>query len=75
MEGVNCFKMTLPKYIKDKILLRAKYAIKFMELDCDICSWMQANNIDSEYSLPGYVESLCGGYSAAREVIKEIEEA
>lgn len=75
MEGVNHFKMTLPKYIKDKILLRAKYAIKFMELDCDICSWMQANNIDSEYSLPGYVESLCGGYSAAREVIKEIEEA
>lgn len=67
--------MTLPKYIKDKILLRAKYAIKFMELDCDICSWMQANNIDSEYSLPGYVESLCGGYSAARGVIKEIEEA
>lgn len=67
--------MTLPKYIKNKILLRAKYAIKFMELDCDICSWMQANNIDSEYSLPGYVESLCGGYSAAREVIKEIEEA
>lgn len=48
--------MTLPKYIKDKILLRAKYAIKFMELDCDICNWMQANNIDSEYSLPGYVE-------------------
>lgn len=75
MEGVNYFKMTLPKYIKDKILLRAKYAIKFMELDYDICSWMQANNIDSEYSLPGYVESLCGGYSAAREVIKEIEEA
>ena len=67
--------MTLPKYIKDKILLRAKYAIKFIELDCDICSWMQPNNIDSEYSLPGYVESLCGGYSAAREVIKEIEEA
>lgn len=75
MERVNYFKMTLPKYIKDKILLRAKYAIKFMELDCDICSWMQVNNIDSEYSLPGYVESLCGGYSAAREVIKEIEEA
>lgn len=75
MEGVNYFKMTLPKYVKDKILLRAKYAIKFMELDCDLCSWMQANNIDSEYSLPGYVESLCGGYSAAREVIKEIEEA
>lgn len=67
--------MTLPKYIKDKIFLRAKYAIKFMELDCDICSWMQANNIDSEYSLPGYVESLCGGYSAAKEVIKEIEKA
>lgn len=75
MEGVNYFKMTPPKYIKNKILLRAKYAIKFMELDCDICSWMQANNIDSEYSLPGYVESLCGGYSAAKEVIKEIEEA
>ena len=67
--------MRCPKYIKDRILLRAKYAIKFMELDHDICSWMQANNIDSEYSLPGYVESLCGGYSAAREVIKEIEEA
>lgn len=67
--------MTLPKYIKDKILLRAKYAIKFIELDCDICSWMQANNINSEYSLPGYVESLCGGYSAAKEIIKEIEEA
>lgn len=75
MEGVNHLKMTLPKYIKDKILLRAKYAIKFMELDNEIAEWMQANNIDSEYSLPGYVESLCGGYSAAKEVIKEIEEA
>lgn len=30
--------MTLPKYIKDKILLRAKYAVKFMELDYDICN-------------------------------------
>lgn len=67
--------MKCPKYIKDKILLRAKYAIKFMELDCDICNWMQANNIDSEYSLPGYVESLCGGYSAAKETLKDIENA
>ena len=67
--------MNCPKYIKDKILLRAKYAIKFMELDNEIAEWMQSNNIDSEYSLPGYVESPCGGYSAAREVIKEIEEA
>ena len=67
--------MKCPKYIKDKILLRARYAMRFTELDYGICSWMQANNIDSEYSLPGYVESLCGGYSAAKEVIKEIEEA
>lgn len=67
--------MTCPKYIKDKILLRAKYAIKFMELDNEIAEWMQSNNIDSEYSLPGYVESLCGGYRAAEENIKDIEEA
>ena len=67
--------MKCPKYIKDKILLRAKYAIKFMELDNEIAEWMQFNNIDSEYSLLGYVESLCGGYSAAKEVIREIGEA
>lgn len=75
MEGVNYLKMTCPKYIKDKILLRAKYAIKFMKLDKEIAEWMQSNNIDSEYSLPGYVESLCGGYRAAEETIKDIEEA
>lgn len=36
---------------------------------------MQANNIDSKYSFPGHVESLCGGCSVAKEAIKEIEEA
>ena len=46
-----------------------------MELDNEIAEWMQSNNIDSEYSLPGYVESLCGGYRAAEENIKDIEEA
>lgn len=65
--------MKCPKYMKEKILLRAKYAIRFMKLDCEICEWMQDNNINSEYTLPGYVESLCGGYNAAKETLQDIE--
>lgn len=65
--------MKCPKYIKDKILLRAKYAVKFLQLDYGICEWMQDNNINSDYALPGYVETLCGGYSAAKETIADIE--
>ena len=65
--------MKCPQCIKDKILLRAKYAERYLQLDADICDWMQANNIDSEYALLCYVENLCGCYSAAQQTLQDIE--
>ena len=65
--------MKCPKYIKDKIIQRAKYADKFLQLDGEISEWMAQQGIDSEYALSGYVEALCGTYLAAEECIKDIE--
>ena len=65
--------MECPKYIKDKIIQRAKYADKFLQLDNEISSWITKQGIDSEYALSGYVEALCGTYTAAEECIKDIE--
>ena len=67
--------MKCPKYIKDKIMRRAELALKFMEVDCEIAEWIEKQGINSEYTLPGYVEALCGGYQAARDCLKDIEEA
>lgn len=67
--------MKCPKYIRDKIMKRAELAVKFMKLDNEIAEWIEAQGIDSEYSLPGYVESLCGCYQAAEDCLKDIEEA
>ena len=67
--------MKYPKYIKDKIMRRAKFAVKFMELDVEIAECIEKQGIDSEYALPGYVEALCGGYQAAKNCLKDIEEA
>lgn len=67
--------MKCPSYIKNKIIQRAKYAEKFLQLDGEIADWMTQQRIDSEYSLSGYVEALCGTYSAAEECIKDIENA
>lgn len=67
--------MKCPKYIKDKIIKRAKLAMEFMRVDYDIAEWITKQGINSEYSLPGYVEALCGGYQAAKDCLKDIEEA
>lgn len=67
--------MKCPKYIKDKIMRRAELAVKFMKLDNEIAEWIETQGINSEYSLPGYVEALCGGYQAAEDCLKDIEEA
>lgn len=66
--------MKCPKYIKDKIMRRARLAVKFMQVDHDIAEWIEKQGIDSDYSLPGYVEALCGGYQAAKDCLKDIEE-
>lgn len=65
--------MKIPKYVKDKIYQRARLAGKYLELDDWICDWMQKHNIDSEYALNGYVDTLCGTYVAARQCIEDIE--
>lgn len=67
--------MKCPKYIRDKIYQRARYAIKFTDLDREISDWIDKHNIDSEYALCGYVETLVGGFSAAEECINDIEGA
>ena len=67
--------MNCPKYIKDKIRRRAEFAVKFMALDSEIAEWIAEQGIDSEYAMPCYVEALCGGYQAAEDCLKDIEEA
>lgn len=54
---------------------RAKLAMEFMRVDYDIAEWITKQGINSEYSMPGYVEALCGGYQAAKDCLKDIEEA
>lgn len=66
--------MKCPKYIKDKIIKRAELAMKFMQVDHDIAEWITKQGTNSEYSMPGYVEALCGGYQAAEDCLKDIEE-
>lgn len=48
--------------------------MKFMQVDHDIAEWITKQGINSEYSMPGYVEALCGGYQAAEDCLKDIEE-
>ena len=67
--------MKCPKYIRDKIMKRAELAVKFMNVDYDIAEWITNQGINSEYALPCYVEALCGGYQAAKDCLKDIEEA
>lgn len=67
--------MKCPKSIRDKIYQRARYAVKYTELDYEISAWIEKHKIDSEYAPCGYVETLVGGFSAAEECINDIEEA
>lgn len=67
--------MKVPEYLRKKIMRRAKLAEEFNDLDREIAQWIEDHGIDSEFALVGYVESLCGEYSAAYQTIKDIEEA
>lgn len=67
--------MNCPKYIRDKIIRRAELAVKFMEVDYEIAEWIEKQGIDSTFALPGHVEALCGGFQAAKDCLKDIEEA
>ena len=67
--------MKVPEYLRKKIMRRAKLAEEFNKLDREIAEWIEDHGIDSEFAMSGYVESLCGEYSAARQTIKDIEEA
>lgn len=69
--------MKCPQYVKDKIYQRARVAAKYLELDSWICDWMLEHNIDSDYTLPSYVENLCGSCNTAMEQQKmdEIKKA
>lgn len=67
--------MKVPEYLRKKIMRRAKLAEEFNNLDREIAQWIEDHGIDSEFAMSGYVESLCGEYGAARQTIKDIEEA
>lgn len=72
--GVKC-----PKYIKQKIERRAKHADCFLNLDSEICEWMEKHGIDitdqkfSDHILTG-AESLCNPYASKDVLIQRIEE-
>lgn len=67
-----------PTYIKNKIRSRANHAMRFLQLDCEICDWMEKAGIDitapqfSDHILTG-AESLCNPYSSEVVLIQEIE--
>lgn len=69
--------MKCTQYVKDKIYQRARVAANCLELDSWICDWMLEHNIDSDYTLPSYVENLCGSCNTAMEQQKmdEIKKA
>lgn len=71
--------MKCPAYIKAKINGRAYHAVRFIELDNEICEWMDKHGIDlcdprfSDHILMG-AESLCNPISSAKYLLQEIEE-
>ena len=70
--------VTCPTYIKNKIRSRANHAMRFLQLDCEICDWMEKQGIDitapqfSDHILTG-AESLCNPYNSEAALIEEIE--
>lgn len=67
--------MKVPKYIKDKLLRRARCASQFTDLDCDIADWLDKNNIEvEEYDICGGCEAYVNPYESIKRILQAIED-
>jgi hypothetical protein len=70
--------MKCPEYIKEALRQRARYARRFLELDCMVGEWLSKNNLLDEvedYDIYGGCEAYCNPEDSSKRIIEVIENA